>query len=82
MKANVFNDHFEITAKNNWYDFKAGDKLCFKDNVIITADQKLPGILTDDQIQKARELYSQGKSYRDIGKIFNVSHMTIYRALK
>jgi DNA invertase Pin-like site-specific DNA recombinase len=81
MTGSEFNDYFEITCKKDTKDFKIGQKLCFKDDVLIVTVSKLPKILNDGQIQKARELYHQGKSYRYIGKMLNVSHMTVYGVL-
>lgn len=81
MKGSVFNENFKIVPKRDYGHFKAGDELYFKDTVVLINDVKIPCVLSDKQVQEARLMYGQGKSYRDIGKFFKVSHMTVYRAL-
>lgn len=81
MKADKFNEFFEITTKKDIDRFKVGEKLVFKDSVVITSVNDLPGLLSREQIEKAKQLYNSGMSYRNIAKQFKVSHMTIYRAL-
>jgi DNA invertase Pin-like site-specific DNA recombinase len=82
MKAAEFNENFKVVAKKDYLSFKEGQELYFKDTVLLINNLSIPPVLSDKEVQEARLMYEQGKSYREIGKLFKVSHMTIYRALK
>jgi DNA invertase Pin-like site-specific DNA recombinase len=77
-----FNEYFDIIVKKDILGYKAGDKVNFQRAASIIFDTKESNILSSEHIERVKFLHQQGYSYREIGKLFNVSHTTIYRILK
>ncbi len=86
-----FNKFCKVVFTDNCGKYKKGDEQIFKDDVVlITADEykKLSTlfehkkILSDADIEKAKEMRSTGLSLNEIAKVFKVSKQTIFRDLK
>jgi DNA invertase Pin-like site-specific DNA recombinase len=77
-----FDEYFDIIVKKDILDYKAGDKVNFTQATSIVFDTKESNILSAEHIERIKFLHQQGYSYRDIAKLFNVSHTTVYRVLK
>lgn len=77
-----FDEYFDIIVKKDILDHKAGEKVNFKQATSIVFDTKESNILSAEYIERIKFLHQEGYSYRDIARLFNVSHTTVYRVLK
>lgn len=77
-----FDEYFQIIVKKDILDHKAGDKVSFKQAISILFNTEESNILSAEYIERIKLLHKEGYSYRDIGKLFNVSHTTVYRVFK
>lgn len=82
MTGADFDEYFDIIIKKDILDYKAGDKLHFEQAISIVFGAKKSNMLSAEQLEYIKLLHSQGYSYRDIAKLFNVSHTTVYRVFK
>lgn len=84
VTADEFNKYCKIVVTKDHDGFKAGQELCLQGSAIIVKIRKLPGVLSEEQIQQAKLWRAEipPVPFRKIADRFHVCHTTIERAVK